>query len=117
VKPNWIFVGALLAALAVVSGAFGAHALKDRLTPAELELWKTAVLYHALHAIATMLCGIVDRESRLAGGCFVAGVALFSGSLYALALGAPHAVGAITPVGGLLLIAGWIVLALRARRR
>jgi uncharacterized membrane protein YgdD (TMEM256/DUF423 family) len=118
VKPNWIAIGATLGALAVITGAFGAHGLKDRLTVEELEVWKTGVLYHALHATALVLYGLFDREARgrVAGWAFVIGIALFSGSLYALALGAPHGVGAITPFGGASLIVGWLAFAWRARR-
>ncbi len=117
-KPSWIAIGAVLGALAVITGAFGAHGLKDRLSAVELEVWKTGVLYHALHAIALVLYGVFDREGRgrVVGWCFVAGIALFSGSLYALALGAPQAVGAITPFGGVALIVGWLAFAWRARR-
>jgi uncharacterized membrane protein YgdD (TMEM256/DUF423 family) len=117
VKPNWIAIGALLAALAVITGAFGAHGLKDRLTAQELEVWKTGVLYHALHSIALVLYGLLDREGRRwAGWCFAVGIVLFSGSLYALALGAPHGIGAITPFGGLAFIVGWLAFAWQARR-
>jgi uncharacterized membrane protein YgdD (TMEM256/DUF423 family) len=118
VKSNWTSIGAGLGALAVVTGAFGAHALKDTLTPEALELWHTAVLYHALHAIALVLYGLLDREGKanFPGRSFTGGIALFSGSLYALALGAPKWTGLVTPVGGVLLILGWIAFAWRARR-
>lgn len=116
-KPNWIAIGAVFAGVAVMTGAFGAHGLKERLTAEELEVWKTGVLYHALHAIALVLYGVFDREGRRwAGWCFVAGIVLFSGSLYALALGAPHVVGAITPFGGVAFIVGWLAFAWQARR-
>jgi uncharacterized membrane protein YgdD (TMEM256/DUF423 family) len=119
VKPNWIAVGAVLGAVSVVTGAFGAHALRDRLTPAMLDVWKTGVLYNALHALALVLYGVFDRErrGRVAGWCFLGGTVVFSGSLYALAVGAPSWLGAITPVGGVLLIAGWIAFAMSALRR
>jgi uncharacterized membrane protein YgdD (TMEM256/DUF423 family) len=111
-------VSAVLGALAVVTGAFGAHLLADRLAPESLELWKTAVLYHALHALALVLYGVFDRERQrdVAGWCFAAGIAVFSGSLYVLALGAPSWFGAITPIGGFLLIAAWLAFALQARQ-
>lgn len=117
-KTNWISIGAGLGALAVVFGAFGAHALKDRLTPEELEWWKTGVLYHALHAIALVAFGLFARERNagIAGLCFLVGTAIFSGTLYAMALGAPKWLGMITPIGGLLLIAGWLAFAVAARR-
>ncbi|MDZ4773661.1 MAG: DUF423 domain-containing protein [Planctomycetota bacterium] len=117
-KPNWISVGAFLGGLAVVTGAFGAHGLKERLTPDKLDLWHTAVLYHVLHALALVAYGLFDREARanLAGACFLAGICVFSGTVYALALGAPKWFGAITPIGGVLLIVGWLAFAWRARR-
>lgn len=116
-KSNWTTVGAVLGALAVVTGAFGAHGLKDRLTPEALELWHTAVLYHVLHAIALVLYGLFDREghANLAGRSFLGGIVLFSGSIYALALGAPSWVGIVTPFGGVLFILGWLAFAWRAR--
>ena len=117
-RPNWIAVGAALGATAVVMGAFGAHFLKDRLGPADLDMWKTAVLYHLLHAPALVLYGLFDRaeQGRVAGWSFFLGTVVFSGSLYALALGAPRWFGAITPVGGVLLILGWIAFLFHAQR-
>ena len=109
---------ALLMAAAVALGAFGAHALKARLTPDALALWQTGVNYHAWHALgllatATLMLHFADRRTlRYAAGLFAAGIVLFSGSLYALALGAPRAFGAVTPLGGVAFIAGWIALAL-----
>src|SRR5688572_32984612 len=102
-KRNWITIGAVLGALAVGLGAFGAHALEERLTPEELEWWGTAASYHLAHALAVVLAGVLPARSRagdVAGACFALGVLLFSGSLYALALGAPRWLGAITPLGG-----------------
>jgi uncharacterized membrane protein YgdD (TMEM256/DUF423 family) len=117
-KPNWITIGCLLGAVAVMCGAFGAHGLREKISPEALEVWKTAVLYNALHAIALVLYGVFDREGRrgAVGWCFVCGITIFSGSLYALALGAPKIVGAITPIGGVLMIVGWLVFAWQARR-
>lgn len=117
-KSKWTSIGALLGALAVVTGALGAHGLKDELTPAALDLWHTAVLYHVLHALALVAYGLFDREGRanLAGACFLAGICVFSGTVYALALGAPKWFGAITPIGGVLLIVGWLAFAWSARR-
>jgi uncharacterized membrane protein YgdD (TMEM256/DUF423 family) len=107
--------GALAGALAVAAGAFGAHALKDRLGGPDLAVFETAVRWHALHAVA-VLCvaqGVraPGRALRAAGFAFLAGVLLFSGSLYALALGAPRGLGAVTPIGGALWIAGWVLAA------
>ena len=114
---------ALLMAAAVALGAFGAHALKARLPPDALALWQTAVNYHAWHALgllatATLMLQVEGRRTiRLAAACFAVGIVLFSGSLYALALGAPRAFGAVTPLGGAAFIAGWIALALGVARR
>ena len=118
-----LLAAALLMAAAVASGAFGAHALKARLTPDALALWQTAVNYHAWHALgllatATLMLQLRERRAlRSAAALFVAGIVLFSGSLYALSLGAPRAFGAVTPFGGAAFIAGWIALALGASTR
>ena len=117
-RCNWLFCGALSGALMVVLGAFGAHALRERLGAGELELWRTAVQYHAIHALGLALVGSLERTGQriaFAGWAFAAGTLLFSGSLYALALGAPRAVGAITPLGGASFLLGWIALAWSAR--
>jgi uncharacterized membrane protein YgdD (TMEM256/DUF423 family) len=109
-------VGALLGAAAVAAGAFGAHGLRDRLDVGSLATFETAVRYQLVHAIALVVTAqrAAQRPTRaasLAGALFVAGMLLFSGSLYALALGAPRVVGVITPFGGLSFIAGWAALA------
>jgi uncharacterized membrane protein YgdD (TMEM256/DUF423 family) len=97
----------------VALGAFGAHGLKARLSPDMLGVWHTAVQYHAWHALALLLVGFAGFHLegnwiRAAGWLLLAGIMLFSGSLYALALGAPKGLGIVTPLGGLALIAGWI---------
>lgn len=112
---------ALLMAAAVALGAFGAHALKTRLAPEWLAVWQTGVSYHAWHGLALLIVGVLMRESarrpwRWAAWSFVAGIALFSGSLYLLALGAPSWVGVVTPLGGIAFIAGWVLLAFGALR-
>ncbi len=112
-----LVLGSLAMAIAVALGAFGAHALKARLAPDMLDVWRTGVTYHAWHALALVAVGLLmlhvpdSAPLRGAGWLFVAGIVLFAGSLYALALGAPNGFGAITPFGGLAFIAGWIVLA------
>ena len=118
-----LVAGAALGAAGVVLGAFGAHALKNVLDPARLSTWDTAVTYQLFHALAIVLAFLVGRHfpgSALpgyAGWLFVAGVVMFSGSLYALGLGAPRWLGPITPLGGVALIAGWCCLAATALRQ
>ncbi|HTV85870.1 MAG TPA: DUF423 domain-containing protein [Dyella sp.] len=99
-------------ASAVVLGAFGAHGLRAVLDASHYELWHTAVEYHFWHALAlvlALLCGRA-RAARVAVFAFGLGIVLFSGSLYALALGANRMVGLITPIGGVAFIVGWIAL-------
>ena len=108
---------ALLMAAAVALGAFAAHALKSRVTPDALGLWQTAVNYHAWHALGLLAVGMLmtqfpkTRRLEATAWLFVAGIALFCGSLYALAVGAPRVVGIATPFGGAAFIAGWLLLA------
>ncbi|HET7360147.1 MAG TPA: DUF423 domain-containing protein [Rhodanobacteraceae bacterium] len=105
-------------ASAVLLGAFGAHALHGVLDARGVELWRTAVDYHFWHALALALTAIVARGGRArttAAVAFGLGIVLFSGSLYALALGAPHWTGAITPFGGVAFIVGWIALGFALR--
>ena len=118
-----LVLGALAMALAVALGAFGAHALKARLAPEALDIWRTGVTYHAWHALALVAVGLLMLHApgsgalRVAGWLFAAGIVLFGGSLYALALGAPRALGAVTPFGGLAFIAGWVAFAIGALQR
>ena len=109
-------LGSLVAGLAVIAGAFGAHALRDRLDPALLTVFETAARYQLFHGLALVATGLVAerRAARmldLAAACFAIGTLLFSGSLYALALTGVRVWGAVTPLGGVGLIAGWICLA------
>jgi uncharacterized membrane protein YgdD (TMEM256/DUF423 family) len=115
-------LGAVSGAIAVAAGAFGAHGLKLRLTPDLLAIFDTAARYQMFHALALLAAGwAVSRwpgtSARAAGWCFLAGTMVFSGSLYALSLSGIRALGAITPVGGVLFIAGWLLLAIAAWRR
>ena len=109
-----VFAAGLLGFTGVGLGAFGAHALKDTLTAnGTLSTWQTAVLYQLVHATALLgLAGWAEGwpKIRWAARCWVAGVVLFSGSLYGLALGGPKILGPITPLGGLTLLAGWLLL-------
>jgi uncharacterized membrane protein YgdD (TMEM256/DUF423 family) len=119
-RSIWITVGAVLGFLAVALGAFGAHALRERLTAEEQALWKTAADYHLAHALALVLVGVLGwrtRATRVAGVGFLLGVVLFSGSLYAMALGAPRWLGAITPLGGTAFLVAWLALAITGASR
>lgn len=114
--------GTLLAALAVILGAFGAHALKALVTPDKLLVFETGVRYHFYHSLALLATGIIyshfpAKQLRLATGLFITGIALFSGSLYGMVFvsisgGSLGPLGIITPIGGLFFIAAWIMLAL-----
>lgn len=109
--------GALLAATGVALGAFGAHALKARLGAEALGWWQTAVQYQMWHALALVALGTLGTSwTRTPAALFGGGALIFSGTLYAMALGAPHSLGAVTPLGGLAMIAGWALLAFRAAR-
>jgi uncharacterized membrane protein YgdD (TMEM256/DUF423 family) len=96
----------------VLLGAFGAHALRGVLDASHRELWHTAVQYHVWHALALAVAALGGhgRAGRWATAAFALGIVLFSGSLYALALGAPRWTGIVTPFGGLAFVAGWIAL-------
>lgn len=100
-------------------GAFGAHALRARLGAEAIAAWQTAVQYHFWHALAVLAVALALPHLngpwlKASGWLFVAGTCVFSGSLYALALGAPRALGMVTPVGGLALILGWAAFAVAA---
>lgn len=137
---QWMMTGAILAALAVVFGAFGAHGLEPRLkavhgdqeksiaghtVPATykyLQDFRTGADYHMYHALGLLALGVaaaqqttVRKSHRIAAWCFVLGIALFSGSLYVLVLTGMKWLGAITPIGGTLMIIGWISFAIGLR--
>lgn len=115
----WIMMGGILGCIGVILGAFGAHSLKNILTASQLSGFKTAVQYHFLHSVALVLIGIMlgqaDEASHVkikrAGKFFVAGIIMFSGSIYALTLGGPKFLGPVTPLGGLCFMIGWLILA------
>ena len=113
---KWVAIGALFGLTAVATGAMGAHALADRLDADGLAAWKTASSYQMVHALALFAVAWVGerfkgRAVRVAGWLFVVGVVMFSGSIYGLTLGAGGWLGPVTPVGGVLLMVGWGVLA------
>ncbi len=109
--------GASLAGVAVVLGAFGVHGLAGMVSADRLQVWETAVRFQMYHALALLLIGALPTRARLASLLLLVGVAVFSGSLYLLVATGVTALGAITPVGGLLMIAGWALLALSLVRR
>jgi uncharacterized membrane protein YgdD (TMEM256/DUF423 family) len=104
--------------LGVLLGAFGAHGLRDHVTPELLEVWKTGVFYHLLHAVALLAVAVAGERvgwRRAVVALFVAGIVIFSGSLYALTLTGQRWWGAVTPLGGVAFLGGWIALAVSAR--
>jgi len=114
-ERTFFTMGAMLAGLAVAAGAFGAHALRDRLAPDMLAIFETGVRYQMYHALALLAVAWAtvrwpESSAVLAGWCFVAGIVIFSGSLYVLALTGVRWLGAITPLGGLAFLAGWALL-------
>src|SRR5580698_383205 len=120
---NWTAIGAVLMALGVMLGAFGAHALKDRLDAYSLDVYQKAVFYHFIHALGILIVATLQRagaltQSASATVCalLLAGIVLFSGSLYVLAVTGQRALGAVTPFGGLAFIAAWLLLAYRLLR-
>jgi uncharacterized membrane protein YgdD (TMEM256/DUF423 family) len=120
---NWSVVGAIGLGLAVILGAFGAHGLRGRLDAYSMTVYEKAVFYHFIHALGILIVSILPRASMLpqAAASWVcallcAGILLFSGSLYVLALSGVRALGAITPLGGLCFIAAWLLLAYRLLR-
>jgi uncharacterized membrane protein YgdD (TMEM256/DUF423 family) len=120
----FLVIGALSGFLGVAGGAFGAHALRDRLSPEMLDVFKTGVTYQMYHALALLAVGVllarlsIDGSVWLnaAGWLFVVGTVLFSGSLYLLSLTGTTWLGAITPLGGLAFLAGWLALAVGVLR-
>lgn len=118
----FIVLGSINAALAVIFGAFGAHALKARISPEMLNVYHTGAQYHFYHALGMLLVGVLATQLqnqavlRLSGFLMLAGIVLFSGSLYLLAITGVTWLGAVTPLGGVAFIAAWIVLALAAFR-
>jgi uncharacterized membrane protein YgdD (TMEM256/DUF423 family) len=111
----WIRIGALLMLTGVAAGAFGAHALKTRLDEPMRAIFETGVRYQLIHALALFAVAWLSTQTaskavQAAGWCFTAGILLFSGSLYALSLSGVRAWGAVTPIGGVAFLAGWVCL-------
>jgi uncharacterized membrane protein YgdD (TMEM256/DUF423 family) len=119
---NILFLGAIIMALAVLLGAFGAHALKSSLSPEMLAIYKTGVEYQFYHAMGLLVIGLTGFHSdskwlRRSGLLLAVGILLFSGSLYIIALTGIKVIGAITPIGGVSFVAGWICLAIAVWKR
>lgn len=113
----FLSLGAVSGVIGVILGAFGAHGLQDRLTEKLMKTWQTGVEYQFYHTFALLVIGLLALKFQSgllvsSGWSFVAGILLFSGSLYALSLSGVTKLGAITPIGGLFFIAGWILLTL-----
>jgi len=118
-ERTWFGLGAALAMLGVVTGAFAAHGLKDRLSADDFDTWQVAARYHLIHALGLLAVAFAAERwggglTTAAGWLFVAGIALFSGSLYVLSTSGVKILGAVTPVGGLCFIAGWALLVVAA---
>jgi uncharacterized membrane protein YgdD (TMEM256/DUF423 family) len=115
----WIKLGGIFGGLSVMLGAFGAHSLKASLTEKSLATFQTGVQYQFMHSLALILVGILamqfsdehQKKIQRPGWFFLAGIILFSGSLYSLALGGPRWLGPVTPLGGLSFMIGWVLLA------
>jgi len=114
----WLLLGAISGFLAVAAGAFGAHALQSRLDASNLSIFQTAAHYHLVHSVAIVAAALAAAQGRkpaaIAALLFTGGVVLFSGSLYYLVLARSNALVLVTPVGGLLFLAGWAALAFAA---
>lgn len=112
----FLTLGAMSGALGVILGAFGAHGLQDKLSEKMMKVWQTGVEYQFYHTFALLIVGMLALKFQSglltsSGWSFVVGILLFSGSLYALALSGISKLGAITPIGGLFFILGWVLLA------
>lgn len=121
---NWTGIGSLALGLAVMLGAFGAHGLRDRLDAYSMGVYERAVFYHFIHALGLLIASVLPKlgvisESAGTWVCsmLLAGLLIFSGSLYVLAITGVRSLGAITPIGGLAFIAAWLLLAITAFRK
>lgn len=120
-NSNWFATGAIAAAVGVGLGAFGAHGLKSRVSTEMLAVFETGVRYHLIHALGLLAVGWAatrwpGTQINAAGYCLLSGILLFSGSLYTMTFTGIRWLGAITPLGGICFIIGWILLALSSLR-
>jgi len=116
---NAAFAGAVATGTAVALGAFGAHGLKGQVEPGLIETWQTGVQYQMVHGLALLLLAAMNRTEpamRRVSWAFVIGIIVFSGSLYTLVLSGVRLWGAVTPIGGVAFLTGWLLLALAVRR-
>jgi uncharacterized membrane protein YgdD (TMEM256/DUF423 family) len=120
---NWSAIGALLLGFAVMLGAFGAHGLRNRLDAYSMGVYERAVFYHFIHALGLLIASLLLRTGALSQSAgqwvcalLLAGVLIFSGTLYVLAVTGMRWLGAITPIGGLSFIAAWLILAMALAR-
>ena len=118
----WLALGAFNAFLAVATGAFGAHGLKARVGPEMLVIWETGARYHMYHALGLLAVGFLALHkpgalANASGWALLVGIVIFSGSLYALSLSGVRMLGAITPIGGVSFLVGWVLFALAALRQ
>ncbi len=117
----FLFLGSMIMALSVVIGAFGAHGLEGKLSERMMKNYQTGVQYHMIHGIGLLVVGLLALKMTSgvltgAGWSFVVGIVLFSGSLYVMALTGITKLGAITPIGGLAFIVGWVLLGIAVLR-
>jgi uncharacterized membrane protein YgdD (TMEM256/DUF423 family) len=113
---NWTATGAIALGLAVMLGAFGAHALRDRLNAYELSVYERAVFYHFIHGLGLLIVSLLPKPPSFVCWLLLAGIVIFCGSLYGIAMTGVRALGAITPFGGVAFIAAWFLLAYFAIR-
>lgn len=114
---NWTATAAILLALAVAIGAFGAHGLRGRIDDYSMSIYERAVMYHFFHALGLLIVSMMPRPSTAVCWLLLAGIILFSGSLYVLVVTGVRALGAVTPFGGIAFIAAWLILAWSAMRK
>jgi len=118
----WLMIGSVMSFLAVIAGTFAAHGLDQRLSPQMLEVFETGVRYHMYHALAILIAAVIHspnttRLPAVAAGFFLAGIVLFSGSLYLLAVTQARWLGMIAPIGGTAFLMGWATLVMTSFKK